>query len=54
MLQRQATSYRAMAARINYLGQDRSDIRFMAKEICRRMAKPRVKDLEALVRLAKY
>jgi len=51
---KQATMYRGLAARANYLSQDRRDIRFAVKEISRRMAKPRVKDLQALKRLARY
>ena len=33
-----ATKYRALAARANYLAQDRVDIQFAVKEIARRMA----------------
>jgi len=49
-----ASLYRAMAARANYLAQDRSDIRFAVKELCRRMAKPRMMDMTAMKRLARY
>ena len=35
-----ATRYRAMAARANYLAADRTDLMYAAKEICRGMAKP--------------
>ena len=48
------TKYRALTARGNYLGQDRSDIRFAVKELSRRMAKPRRRDWRRLVRLGKY
>eukprot|EP00972_Heterocapsa_arctica_P099699 14709904-Heterocapsa_arctica.AAC.1 len=34
----EATAYRAVAARANYLAMDRADIQYAAKEICRRMA----------------
>ena len=37
---RSATSYRALAARVNYLAQDRADIQYAAKEVCRGMATP--------------
>jgi len=46
--------YRGAAARANYLGQDRADIAYPAKECCRRMAQPRKKDWDALVRIARY
>ena len=49
-----ASMYRAMAARANYLAQDRSDIRFAVKELCRRTAKPRMMDMHAMKRLARY
>ena len=48
------TKYRALTARGNYLGQDRSDIRFAVKELSRRMAKPRRRDWRRLIRLGKY
>ena len=49
-----ATQYRALVARANYLAQDRSDIKFAVKELCRRMAAPKDVDWEALKRLARY
>ena len=33
------TRFRGVAARINYLAMDRSDLQFAAKELCRKMAK---------------
>ena len=36
------------------MAQDRSDIRFAVKELCRRMAKPRKIDMAAMKRLARY
>ena len=51
---RDATMYRAMVARANYLSQDRSDMKFAVKELSRAMAKPRKKDLANLKRLGKY
>ena len=35
-----ATAYRGLCARLNYLGQDRPDIRYFAKEASRGMANP--------------
>lgn len=46
--------YRAYAARANYLGMDRLDIAFAAKELCRRMSSPDEADLEALRRMIRY
>ena len=41
------TVFRGSVARANYLSQDRSDIRFAVKELSRRVAKPRVRDVSA-------
>ena len=46
--------YRALAARANYLAQDRPDVQFAVKEVARRMATPRVNDWLLLKRLARY
>ena len=50
----EATRFRAVAARSNYLAADRPDIQYAVKEICRRMAKPVESDWKKLVRLARY
>jgi hypothetical protein len=50
----EATRFRAVAARSNYLAADRPDIQYSVKEICRRMAKPVKSDWNKLVRLARY
>ena len=50
----EATTYRALAARSNYLAQDRCDIAFAAKELCREFATPTKKSHEKLKRLARY
>eukprot|EP00969_Alexandrium_andersonii_P294285 13007276-Alexandrium_andersonii.AAC.1 len=44
-------SFRALAARANYLSLDRPDLGFSAKECCRRMAAPATTDWAALARL---
>ena len=49
-----ATEYRALAARANYLAQDRADIQFAAKECCRSMASPTKGSSRALRRLVRY
>jgi len=52
--EKEATLYRAIVARANYLCQDRSDIQFAVKELCRRMSMPTKGDWEALKRLGRY
>ena len=49
-----ASMFRALVARANYLSQDRGDIKYAVKELSRRMAKPRVKDIEQMKKLARY
>ena len=48
------TEYRAISARINYLAQDRPDIQFQAKEICRFMQNPTSSDWNKIKKLGKY
>ena len=48
------TLYRACAARCNFLGLDRPDIQYAAKEVSRGMSKPTVENMENLKRLARY
>ena len=50
----EATAFRGMAARSNFMAMDRADVQYTAKEICRRMAKPRKCDWAKLKRLARY
>ena len=50
----QATRYRALTARANYLAQDRADIQFATKELCREMSIPKMRSWEALKRLGRY
>ena len=49
-----ATKYRAITARGNFLSIDRPDIQYAVKEASRCMAKPTVNDWAKLDRLAKY
>ncbi len=49
-----ATVFRALAARANYLAQDRPDIQYAVKEIARRMSRPTGRDWILLKRLARY
>jgi hypothetical protein len=43
-----------LAARLNYMAQDDPRLQFPAKEICRNMAKPRVKDFGTIKRLVRF
>ena len=46
--------YRSVVARGNYLAQDRPDIRFSVKELCRGMARPTQRDWRKLRKLCRY
>ena len=46
--------FRSVVARANYLAQDRPDIRFSVKELCRCMAKPTLRPWRALKKLCRY
>ena len=46
-----ATRFRGLAARCNYLGQDRFDFQYACKEASRRMARPCNGDLQMLKRI---
>ena len=50
----EATKFRALTARANYLAQDRPDAQYAVKEIARRMATPRANDWCLLKRLGRY
>jgi hypothetical protein len=50
----QATEYRALAARSNYLAADRPDIQYAVKEICRGMSSPTRGGWRKLKRLGRY
>ena len=49
-----ATDFRALAARANYLALDRPDIAFSTKELCRYFSTPTRESTEALKRLVRY
>ena len=49
-----ALQYRANVARCNYMCQDRSDVQFQVKELCRAMSDPSEADWLMLKRLARY
>jgi hypothetical protein len=46
--------FRSLAARFNYLGQDRPDLQFGVKEMCQKMANPTEDSMKRLKRLARY
>ena len=50
----EATRYRAMVARCNFLGCDRPDIQYAAKEASRWMSSPCRGDMERIARIGKY
>jgi hypothetical protein len=49
-----ARSYRAIAARLNYISPDRPDIGYAVKEAARNMSKPRVSDFQRLRKIGRY
>ena len=50
----EVTSFRAVAARCMYLGQDRPDILFASKDVCRDMSRPSTRSWGRVTRIAKY
>ena len=50
----EVTKYRAPAGTGNYIAQDRTDIQYAAKEICRDMATPHPRTWKKMKRLARY
>ena len=51
---REATQFRGVAARANYMSQDRIDTQYASKEISRYMSRPRISSWDKLKRLARY
>jgi hypothetical protein len=49
-----ATMYRALSARGNFLSQDRADIQYSTKELCREFAVPNRNSFQRLKRLGRY
>ena len=50
----EATAYRRLVARLNFLAQDRHDIAYATKELARGMANPKLSDWERLKRMGRY
>jgi len=51
---KEVTIYRGLAATANYLSQDRFDVQFGAKELCRDMAHPTTSSMSKMKRGARY
>ena len=49
-----ASLYRAITARANYISQDRADVQYAVKELCRRMSDPDEANMGRLKRLGRY
>ena len=50
----EASLYRAVVARANYISQDRPDLQYAVKELCRRISDPREASMMKLKRLGRY
>ena len=50
----EATTYRALSARVNYLAMDRPDIAYAAKELCKDFAQPTQDSYLKLKRVVRY
>ena len=50
----EASKYRSIVARVNFLAQDRADIQFATKEVCRDMSNPTDSSKRKLKRLGRY
>ena len=50
----EASRYRSLAARVNYLGLDRPDLQYATKKICQEMANPTASGMARLKRVARY
>ena len=50
----ETTMFRAVAARLNYLSQDRPDITFATMKLCSKMSRPDTQDLNNMKRLGRF
>ena len=48
------TRYRSAVATANFMSQDRPDVRFAVKELCREMARPTCASWRKLKKVARY
>ena len=51
---KEVSIYRGLAATMNYLAQDRFDIQYAAKELCREMSTPTTRSMRRMKRAARY
>ena len=54
LTEQEATQYRALAAKANFLALDRPDIGYASNELCRAFARPGRGHVEALRKLVTY
>ena len=52
--QEETTMFRAVAARLNYLSQDRPDITFVSRKLCSKMPRPDAQDLKNMKRVGRF
>ena len=50
----ETTMFRAVAARLNYLSQDRPDIAFATMKLCSKMSRPDARDLKNMKRVGRF
>ena len=50
----ETTMFRAVAARLNYLSQDRPDITFATMKLCSKMSRPDAQDLKNMKRVGRF
>lgn len=51
---KEASAFRMLAARFNYMAQDNPHMQFAAKGLCRHMSKPKVKDIAKVNELVRF
>ena len=52
--QEETTMFRAVAARVNHLSQDRRDITFATMKLCSKMSRPDAQDLKNMKRVGRF
>ena len=52
--EQEASSFRALAARANYLAQDRPDIQYATESLCRDLSSPKERSWQILKLLGRY
>ena len=54
LVKEEATVYRGLAARVNFMSQDCPDLQFASKPCSREMAKPKMGSWRCMKKLARY